>query len=320
MLKVLKFVQGAVAKKDFVPALTHFAIENGTVRGYNGMVALCSPIPFHIDCKPRADTLVRAIANCSETVQMHMTPSNRLSIKSGKFKAFVECIEGDTPHVEPEGEFHNVDGSVLLDAIKRLLPFVGDDASRPWSNGILFNGVSAFATNNIVLVEYWIGGSFPHAINIPRAALKEMVRIGEAPLQVQLSDNSVSFHYADGRWLRTQLFSSDWPDLAKVLNQEHGPTTEIPQVLFDGIRTLKPFTDKLGRVYFSEGVASTVETADAEGAAFESEDLPGKGIYSVSMLELLEGVAVRADWTGYPGPCIFYGADRLRGAIIGIRK
>jgi len=29
MLRELKFVQGAVAKKDLLPAMTHFAIEGG---------------------------------------------------------------------------------------------------------------------------------------------------------------------------------------------------------------------------------------------------------------------------------------------------
>ena len=73
MLTSLKFVQGAVAKKDFLPALTHFVIENGTVRGYNGMLALCSPIPFDIACKPKAESLVKAIANCNETVTLSLT-------------------------------------------------------------------------------------------------------------------------------------------------------------------------------------------------------------------------------------------------------
>ena len=80
MLSELRFVQGAVAKKDFIPALTHFVIEDGAVRGYNGMLALCSPIPFNIACKPRADALVKAIANCTETVQLAMTAAGRLSV------------------------------------------------------------------------------------------------------------------------------------------------------------------------------------------------------------------------------------------------
>ena len=95
MLKELKFVQGAVAKKDYLPALTHFVIDKGMVRGYNGSIALCSPVPFNISCKPRADKMVQAIRNCNETIALAMTPAGKLSIKSGSFKAFVECIEGD---------------------------------------------------------------------------------------------------------------------------------------------------------------------------------------------------------------------------------
>ena len=73
MLNELKFVQGSVAKKDFLPALTHFAIADGKVRGYNGSIALCSPIPFDIVCNPKAEPLVRAIANCSDTVALALT-------------------------------------------------------------------------------------------------------------------------------------------------------------------------------------------------------------------------------------------------------
>ena len=40
VLSALKFVQGSVAKKDFVPALKHVVIENATVRGFNGVLAL----------------------------------------------------------------------------------------------------------------------------------------------------------------------------------------------------------------------------------------------------------------------------------------
>lgn len=320
MLAELKFVMGAVAKKDFIPALTHFAIENGTVRGYNGMIALSSPIPFDIACKPKGDSLVRAIANCSDTVQMSITPTGRLSIRSGKFKAFIECVTGETPHVEPEGEFYDVDGDVLLNAVTTLAPFIGDDASRAWSNGILFDGVSAFATNNIVLVEYWVGGTFPRPINIPRAAVREMVRIGEAPTKVQLSEGSVSFHYSDGRWLRTQLFSTEWPDLAKVLDASHAETLPLEEDLFCALTTLKPFTDKLGRIYFNGGIASTAPDGDLEGASYEVPSVQADGIYAIEMLQTLKGVAVRIDWSAYPAPCHFYGAERLRGAIVGIRN
>lgn len=318
MLTELKFVQGAVAKKDFLPALTHFVIEKGTVRGYNGMLALCSPIPFDIECKPKAEPLVKAIGNCTETVQLALTAAGRLSIKSGKFKAFVDCHPDEsTPHAMPEGEDVVIDGAALLQALKTVAPFIGDDASRPWSNGVLLLGQSAFATNNITLVEYWTGCTVPRPINIPRAAIKEMLRIDEAPIGVQMTENSITFHYQNGRWLRTQLFETKWPDLSKVLDRESNPQPIDPR-LFEALKVLKPFTDKSGRILFKGAGKIATHADDTEGAGYELDGFDHTGIYQIEMLGLLDGNVRSIDWSLYPSPCMFFG-DRLRGAIVGMR-
>lgn len=319
MLTELKFVQGAVAKKDFVPALTHFVIEGGLVRGYNGMMALCSPIPFDIECKPKADSLVKAIANCTETVTLAMTPAGRLSVKSGKFKAFVDCLPDDkTPHILPEGEHVVIDGVAMLQALKVVSPFIGEDASRPWSNGVLLLGQSAFATNNITLVEYWTGTSFPTPINIPRAAIKELLRINEAPEAVQMTTNSLTFHFSNRRWLRTQLFETKWPDLTKVLNRESNPVP-INSQLFEALKTLKPFADKAGRILFRGGGKIATHNDESEGAGYDIDEFDHTGVYNLDMLSLLDGPCKSIDWSTYPSPCMFFG-DRLRGAIIGMKQ
>ena len=43
MLNELKFVQGSVAKKELLPSLTHFKIEDGHIRGFNGTIAISAP-------------------------------------------------------------------------------------------------------------------------------------------------------------------------------------------------------------------------------------------------------------------------------------
>lgn len=318
MLKSLKFVQGSVAKKDFVPSLSHFRIEGGTVRGYNGMMALCSPIPFDIACAPKGEPMVKAISNCSETVQLAMTPAGRLSIRSGKFKAFVDCVDGDTPHVQPEGEHVVIEGAALLQAFKTVAPFIGDDASRSWSNGVLLLGQSAFATNNITLVEYWTGTTVPRPLNIPRAAVREMLRINEVPESAQLSDTSITFHYSNNRWLRTQLFETQWPDLSKVLNKESNPQP-LDERLFEALSNLKPFSDKMGRILFRGDGKIATHDDESEGAAYELEGFNHTGVYQIDMLGLLEGNVKSIDWSLYPAPCMFFG-DRLRGAIVGMRS
>ena len=306
MLADLKFVQGAVAKKDFLPALTHF-----------GTIALCSPIPFDIACKPKAETLVRAIGNCTDTVQLSLTPAGRLSVKSGGFKTFIDCVDGETPHALPSGQQVDVNGPALLAGLKAVQEFIGEDASRAWCNGVLLKGASMFATNNVTLVEFWAGSTLPIVVNLPRAAVRELLRINEPPTHAQYDEHCVTFHYEGRRWLRTQLLPADWPDLSRVLDQ---PCTPLPidSRIFEGIANIKHFADKLNRVIFRDGAMCTHD-ADGEGASYAVEGLAVDGVYNMEMLELLQGVAQQADFTTYPKPCLFFG-ENLRGAIIGMRK
>ena len=319
MLDVLKFVLGSVAKKDFIPELQHFVIKDGVIRGFNGTLAICAPFKFAVDCAPRADLFVRAISNCGETeaIDLSMLENGKLSIKAGKFKANVECVAfEDLPHALPEGEPMAIDGPTLLAAFECLEPFIGNDASRPWSAGILLRGQSAFATCNVILVERWLGCPIPHAINLPKTLIREMLRIKEPPISAQVSETSITFHYNDGRWLRSQLYSTEWPDLEKVLNRPVvNPPKPLQQEVFDALTILKPFTDKAGRVYLKDGKISTHATDD-EGAAIETPSITDEGIYNMHMLEILNGRVDGIDLSSWPLPCMFFG-NNLRGAIIG---
>jgi DNA polymerase III sliding clamp (beta) subunit (PCNA family) len=317
MLNALKFVKGSLSSKDVV-ALAHFVIEKETIRGYNGVIALCAPIPINLPpCKPRGDELVKAIGNCRDSVNMALTTAGRLAVTSGKFKAFINCIEGETPHVVAEGEPFEINGKDILAAFKTLFPIVGNNAAHPWSGGILLDGKSAFATNNIILAEYWLGSTLPHPVNIPKAAIKEMIRIGEEPIGALVLDQAITFLYPEGRWLRSQLLATTWPDIRAVLDKESNPV-DIDDELFEALETIKPFTDdKLNRVHVNHTVLSTHTDLDV-GASYELHSDLGEAVYTIDMLLLLKGFATSIDWTFYPKPCPFFG-DRVRGVIIGLR-
>lgn len=315
MLNELKFAMGAVSKKDFIPALTHFKIQDSTIRSFNGTLALCCPIELDINCTPEATPLIKAIQNCKDTVSLNLTPTGKLSIKSGPFRALINCIEGETPHALPEGEFFSIDGENLLKSLKTLLPFVGDDASRPWCNGILLKGLSAFATNNVIAIEYWVGSEFPLTCNLPRQTVQEMIRINEVPLQAQATEKNITFHYSGNRWIKSQLLETQWPDINRLLDRQCS-LRPIDENIFNGLETLKPFCDKFGRVFFKPGVMTT-HSCQSEGATFEIESINFDAIYRLEMFASLKGVAQEIDLSFYPEPAIFTG-ERLRGAIVGM--
>ena len=317
MLAALKFVKGAVASKGFSPELTHFKIENGTIKGFNGKLALCSPIDLDITVAPKAIPFIKAITACNATTAMHITPGGKLSIKSGKFKAFIETVDELFPEVHPEGDKFPIKDT-FIETLKQLIPFMAEDASRPWSRGVLLKGQSAYVTNNIIIIEAWMGKPFPVEVNIPATAVKELVRIKEDPTHMSMSDRTVTFYYDDGRWLRTNLNSTDnWPDVRPILDRKCEPQP-VPKGFFEAIPDLIPFVGEFGALHFHEGTLCT-DKNENEGASVVIEGLPKEGSFHGSQLGKLEGLVEAIDFTMYPLPCVFYGHN-LRGAIIGLRE
>lgn len=320
MLEPLKFVQGAVAKKDFAPALTHFRIKGGHVKGFNGSLAISSPIDLDLDICPKAVQFVKAINACEDTISLHIDKNKKLVIQSGNFKSMVECVDPvNFPDIKPEGKTITLNDS-LLPALRFLEPFIAEDASRPWARAILFDGESAFATNNIVLVQYWLSFKFPFRANIPSAAVRELIRIGEDPVRMQMTEHRIVFHYEDGRWLSTQLDNSTWPDAMALLDRgdQSCPQEPFPLGFWPALDQLLPFCDETNRVYFHGDKMATGSTPDSLGSSVEIE-CPPAGIYNAKHLSNLREIADSIAFSAYPAAVPFFG-KASRGIIVGIRQ
>lgn len=328
LLSALKFVQGSVAKKELQEGLTHFRIVDGYVRGYNGVLALCSPIGLNIDCTPKAEPMIKAIAACEDAVQMTMLTNGKLSIKSGGFKVSIDTIDGPTQHVEPEGTLYEINGEKFLNGIKTVQAFISDDASRPWSCGVLIKEGSMFATNNTSIIQYWFGDVFPVVCVIPRLAVKELLRIKQPPVSVQATENSMTFHFGDGCWLRTQLIEPKWPDIEKIItkSEEGSNPYQLEPSLFDALEKIKPFAERDVKVYIENSLCRT-HVVELDGASALFKEHQTLGVYNIDLLMQLKGLATEwdasrynvLDYRGLPSPIVFYG-EGLRGVIVGFRS
>lgn len=319
MLEALQFVKGAISTKTFEPVLKHFRIQDGHVRAYNGLMSLSSPINCDLNIQPVASTFVHAILLCKDTVSLHLTETGKLALKSGSFKAYIDCSTQDFPDVVPVGDELNLDGG-LLEALRELAPVMGIDASRPWSHGVLLAGQSAYVTNNIVLIEKWLGYQMPAVLGLPAECVKELLRIGEEPIRVQSDGRTVAFHFEKGRWLTSALLKvSEWPDPSRLF-PEDSTFTDVDESLFQALQELKPFTDDLNSVWLHED--GTISTADQDdvGAHMQLTTCKGmRGRYSADQLLTIRNIVKRIDWSTYPKPCIFQGKG-LRGAVIGLAQ
>jgi hypothetical protein len=318
MLAELKFCMGAVSKKDLIPGMKHFCIEKGTVRAYNGALGLCAPIDFDIDCKPHAQQLIKAISNCSEehVVTMSMTDAGRLRVVNGNYKVFVDCIQEETPHVLPAGNWVPIDGKELRAAFATLQPFIGADASRPDVNGVLLHAQSAYATNNVIVAQYWLGTPIPLTLNVPSEAVREVLRVKDDATHIQVTESSITFHFPDGRWIRSGLWQHTYLDqIVNLLERVQGNPVPFPENFFEGLESVKPFLNKMGEVYFQNSEITT-DLADGHGARYALQGFPHTGCFVLEILQKLDGVAKFIDFSNYPNPCVWHG-DKVRGLIVG---
>lgn len=319
MLANLKFAQGAIKKNNISPELEYYQIRGGRVVGYNGHMALSAPIPLDIDAKPKADLFYKALDACGDATAIDMTPGGRLHIRSGRFSAFVPCIDKELYLVQPTGVKHPV-GEWLLPAFRRLLPFISEDASRPWAMGLLIDRGCLTATNNIIIIQEWVGHELP-TLNCPRYAVAEIVRIGRHPVSIQTGrDGDLTVHYEDGSWLNTRTLASEWPadKMNSIMDAPASPEA-LPEGFFGAVDELAPFTSEAHHsgIYFHADAMTTAAHGAEDGARVEIGGLPEGPVYHVKSLQLLSGLVDKIDFNLYPRPALFYG-NNIRGAVIGM--
>lgn len=326
LLDAIKFIRGSVSRKDIVPVLTHYSIKDGVAKGYNGMICMATPIDLSIDCQPKAAPFFKAIEHCEEmegAPAFSMTAAGRLTIKQGAFKVHIDCIADEFPPMEPEGQRIEVKAG-LLAAFKALAPMIAEDASRPWARGILLRDGSAYATNNVVIGQYWIGYQMPFDMNVPEECIKEILRVKQEPIAISANPNSITFHYENGRWIRSQLLSTDWPNVAPVLDRPSSPAP-LPSDFFDVLGRLAPYADASRRIHIRANRLCT-HLNEGLGADFEYDSVVAeRGIYNIDLLRTLDGLVASVDWSLYPQPALFFGPNTdagyplLRGAVVGMK-
>lgn len=318
--KALKFVINAVARKDHVEELCHVTIRHNRAIAYDGMLSMATPIEIGMDVMPHARSLLKALQQCDEDTAMalHVTPAGKLRIVSGNFKVLVQCLdkENPTPQPLPSGQKFAVTPE-LMKSLRTLAPLMSTDASRPWASGLLICGSSTFATNNIVLAEFWHGSNFPGEVIIPDEAVNTLLKIGEPPTHAQMDENSCTFFFEGDRWLRTNLIDGTWPRERIVgLLEQGGNTVMIPDGFFTEIARLKSFLDDGFGVRLYPDHFSTSANDDESGARVDFAFPGAQGHFNLNQILALDGIAQHIDFSTHPAPCYWRGG-MARGVIIG---
>lgn len=324
LLDSLQIIKGAVSTKDLIPVFTHVAVHEGLIHGFDGRVHICAPAPelkgysFTVPMVP----FVAAVETCQGKPQIEVKETS-LQITAGDFKASMPYGPIESfPMADLQGAKRKVQR--LLPVLQALQPFIGIDATRPWSAAIRFQGGMAMATNNVVLVEMAVDPKLPE-MTLPAFAVEEILRLGVEPTHVTVAGGCATLYYPGHIWLHTKLMDQPWPNTAAILQGALGGATlqDIPAGLRAAVEQVRPFCPDAKNPLIQFTQPNTVNTLQGaiRGCVGGLSGAPiGTGTYHAEPLLAVLSVARQADWTRFPRvPFTGMAEDSpLSGVLLGI--
>lgn len=315
LIDALKFVSVAQKKTGHVYQ-QHVVIKDGTITAFDGGLTVGQPIEEDFEACPQSEFLASALAKCGESISISHGNNGRLTVQSGKFRANVPCAAFESmPLVLPDPNIAVTDNR-LREAFAAVMGLATEGAATVIEASILLQAGSVVATNRTVILEYWHGIDLPPGLVIPKAAAQAIVKTDRNLSGFGFSHSSATFWFDDGSFIKTQLFSEQWPNVAAILNKNVNPWP-LPDGFFDAVKAVASFT-KTGNLYFTD-TAMLSHPDKTDGANYEIEGLAAGQAYNGKLLLLCEPHMLNADFTSYNGQCFFFGTN-VRGAIAGITK
>jgi hypothetical protein len=266
-----------------------------------------------------AEKFIKAVIGCKGDPIIVYNDDGTIRVSHKRFRVTLPTLKvTDYPRQEfkPEDAVEIETPSGFMTALKKVLPFVSQDASRPWSLGVCLRPDYFYATNNVTMARVPVKWNGP-IINLPRYVAQELLDIDQPIQEIWASTNSISFKFK-GAWMRAQLYTDAWPTgIVKMFDIER-EFEKVPEGLLDAVEQLLPFCPdvKFPTIYFKPDGITTATGLQSAELGF---DWHGVGIYRAEVLRLVLPVA--REWTPseYPKP-VFFKGDGIEGMLVGVRK
>lgn len=273
LIDALAFVS-VIAKQGGTELETNVAIAHKWVVTFNGLVACGYPIADELLARPHTLKFLSAVKRAGNSLAIsHM--GNDLHLHAGKFKAIVPCLDFSTwPNVMPDAPIAPID-----DTIKQALASVGVLATEGGQTvieaSVLLRDKTCIGTNRHVIMEYYHGHSLP-PVAVPKIAANYICKVSLPLVSIGFGVNysSATFHYANGSWIKTQLYNEAWPDMDRIFAAgEHysAPLMDVPPDFWEGIEALSQFTKDAEAIFFNHNQLASHST-NGVGATY---DVPG---------------------------------------------
>jgi len=320
MLEALKFVHRATADKDVIRMLTHICVHDGKLQGADSRMAIeadCPELAGNSFTAP-AEKFIKAVLGCKGEPTIVANDDGTIKVSHKRFRVTLPTLKvSDYPvqTFKPADAVKIAAPAGFINALRKIFPFISQDASRPWSLGVCLRPEYLYATNNVTMARVPCEWNGP-IINLPRYVVQELLDIDKPVSEIWASPTSISFQF-EGAWMRAQLYTDSWPESVTKMFDVEREYEPVPENLLEAVEQLIPFCPdvKFPSIYFKDGAITTANGLQSAELGF---DWHGTGVYRAEVLKLVLGVARHWTSSAYPKP-VFFKGDGIQGMMVGIR-
>lgn len=307
-----------VAQSDKVGDIinkSHCRIAQGYAVASDNVITAGHPVEEDVNVCPQTFRLLDALKRCKKAVSITQLDAEQLVIKSGNFRAVIPCLNpAALPYSTPDLRAGTI-SDVIREGFEMLNPLVSGTGATTVEASLLLNNNSMIATDRTVMVEFWHGINLPDGLAIPKQAVTALCRIKQPLVGIGVSDRSVTFHYDNGAWFKTQLYAEPWPEVASIINGgDPYNTPDLPPAFFEAVEAVTGHS-RDGGVYTKDGHLAS-HYSDAAGATYTLKGVPPGLCYGAKALLSIKDIATRFDFVGNGRGISYFFGDKARGAIV----
>lgn len=323
-------VKNALSNRDYISHYTHFHLRGGRVYASDGALTASAPIDEKLEHVVPAEEFDKALQIFGSDAD-YIWSEDTLLVKKGKRRMTIRLLPPDQVSLlEPTAISQEVPKDFKA-CLKKIRPFISDDASRPWALTTWLKQDSAgkhicLATNNISVVEVSMEelSKFNSSmdVQIPNYAIDFLLGREQSVTNIGVENNKVSFWLDDDSNVTAQLFAVKMPDqIHSILDtiddagSECFLLTDEWREAYKSIGMLSPEELTIGPETMSAGrkqalleveVSSQPPRDPAKAASYWNPKFLGPVIDKVTHI----------DFGAYPKASRFHGPG-IRGLIIG---
>jgi hypothetical protein len=293
LYEALRFV--SLAQRDLGSDMqTHCVMHDGDLLAFDGIVAVSTPIDEQMFACPHTWKFLSAIERCGAELAITQLPTNRLSVRSGKFKATIPCVTAARlAGAIPDAARIAVDDR-LIAALDTVGVLISDTAQTVLCSSALLQSNTSVATDREMCIEAWHGfdlgteNNAPIKMLIPKTAINVLGKCKKALTGLGWSKSSVTFHFDDTSWVRTQLYDGGFPAYEAILSTDSQMQIQVTETFFEDIAKLEPFSED-GCLRFNGNIVQTHDSA--EDGATHAIDIPIYGRYMARQIAVIAEIA-----------------------------